>query len=188
MMARSILALLAGWLIGTAVWAQPAGGAPAFVDTREECTALGGAWLANRGNWQASCQTPWSREECLRLRGAWTPMAAAPAGGLCVAQVSPDATARQCTSAGGTWGPPGSSMPFCQPSTVTAKAPVRAASDANKPCKNQGDCIYGCIYRGPAVASGVEVVGHCRPTSRIEGCYSMVDKGQLAGNICMTRK
>ena len=69
-----------------------------------------------------------------------------------------------------------------------SRAPVRAASDANKQCKNQGECIYGCVYRGPAVAAGSDVVGHCRPTSRIEGCYSMVDKGQLAGNICMNMK
>lgn len=187
MMARSLLALLAGWLIGAAAWAQPsAGGAPAFIDTREQCVALGGAWLASRGNWQASCQTPWGREECLRQRGAWTPMAAAPAGGLCMAQVSPEATARQCASSGGAWGPPGSSMPFCQPGV--ARAPVKAASDANKQCKNQGECVYGCIYQGPTVARGSEVVGRCRPTSRIEGCYSMVDKGRLAGNICMTMK
>lgn len=188
MTARAILALLAGWLISVAGWAQPAVAASAFVDTREECTALGGAWLSIPGGWQSSCQTPWSREECLRLHGAWTSMAAAPAGGLCMAQVSPQATARQCTGAGGTWGPPGSSMPFCQPGTATARAPARAASDANKPCKNQGECIYGCIYRGPAVARGADVVGQCRATSRIEGCYSMVDQGQLAGNICMNRK
>lgn len=79
-------------------------------------------------------------------------------------------------------------MPFCQPGAVTARAPVKAASDANKQCKNQGECIYGCVYRGPAAAPGSNVVGRCRPTSRIEGCYSMVDNGRLAGNICMTMK
>ena len=185
MKARSAVLLMSGWLICAAGWAQPAAGGPAFVDSREDCTALGGAWLTSKGNWQASCQTAWSRDECLRLRGAWTPLAAAPAGGLCVAQVSPAATARQCADSGGTWGPPGSSMPFCALSTAVAKAPVKAASDANKSCKSQGDCMYGCVYRGPPVATGTDVVGQCRPTSRIEGCYSMVDKGQLAGNICM---
>jgi hypothetical protein len=177
--------LLSSWLAAAAAWAQPAPATAAFIDSREECGALGGAWLANRSTWKAACQVPWGREECLRLGGAWTPMGAAPGGGLCVAAVSAQATARQCAAGGGTWGPPGSSMPYCEPNTARAPAPVRAASDANKPCGNQTDCVYGCVYGGPVVAPGAEVKGSCRPTSRIEGCYSMVDKGRLAGSICM---
>lgn len=177
--------LLIGWLIGAAAaWAQPAATGPAFVDSREECAALGGAWLAKRSTWIAACQVPWERAECLRLGGGWTPMGAAPAGGVCVAQVSLQATARQCTDAGGSWGPPGSSMPFCQPGTAQV-APVKAASDANKLCESQGDCLYGCVYRGPPKPAGAEVAGHCRPTSPVAGCYSMVEKGLLAGSICM---
>jgi hypothetical protein len=178
--------LLITWFIAAgAVWAQPAGSSPAFVDSPEECTTLGGAWLGKRGDWQAACQVPWARTECLRLGGAWTPMRAAPEGGVCIAQVSLQAAARQCTTSGGTWGPPGSSMPFCQPGTVTAKAPVKAASDANKSCDSQSDCLYGCVYRGPPKPTGADVRGQCRPTSQVEGCYSMVEKGRLAGSICM---
>lgn len=176
--------LLLTWLIATgAAWAQPSANTPGFIDSRDECTALGGAWLGNRGTWMAACQVPWARTECLRLGGAWTPMSAAPQGGICVAQVSLQATARQCADSGGTWGPPGSSMPYCQPGT--ARKPVKAASDANKVCDSQSDCLYGCVYTGPPKPTGAEVRGHCRPTSQVEGCYSMVEKGRLAGNICM---
>lgn len=176
--------LLLTWLIvASATWAQPAASGPMFVDSADECTHLGGAWLGKRGNWQAACQVPWARAECLRLGGAWTALRGAPDGGICVAQVSLQATARQCTDAGGAWGPPGSSMPFCQPGT--AKAPIKAASDANKVCEGQSDCLYGCVYNGPPKPTGAEVRGHCRPTSQVEGCYSMVEKGRLAGNICM---
>jgi hypothetical protein len=186
MKALSAFWLLAGWLIaGAAAWAQPMANATGFVDSPEECTALGGAWLGNRGTWKAACQVPWERQDCLRLGGAWTPMGAAPAGGLCVAQVSVQATARQCADAGGTWGPPGSSMPFCEPGTAQAAAPVRVASDANRACSSQGDCSYGCVYRGPPLATGAQVMGQCRPTSQVRGCYAMVENGRLAGSICM---
>ena len=177
--------LLLTWLIAAgAAWSQTAASSSTgFVDSADECTHLGGAWLGKRGNWQAACQVPWARTECLRLGGAWTPLRGAQEGGICMAQVSLQATARQCTDAGGTWGPSGSSMPYCTPGT--AKPPVRAASDANKVCEGQNDCIYGCVYTGPPKPTGANVLGHCRPTSQVEGCYSMVDKGRLAGNICM---
>jgi hypothetical protein len=185
MKACRVFLLLIGLMGAGTAWAQAGGDAPAFVDSAQECSALGGAWLGKRGTWQAACQVPWARTECLGLGGAWTPMRAAPGGGICMAQVSLQATARQCTASGGSWGPPGSSMPYCEPGTVTAKAPIRAASDANKICDSQSDCIYGCIYRGPPKPTGAGVTGQCRPTSQIEGCYSMVEKGRLAGNICM---
>jgi hypothetical protein len=179
---RGFLLLTWVFVAGVASAQAPASG-PAFVDSAEECSTLGGAWLGKRGNWPAACQVPWARGECLRLGGAWTALRGAPDGGICVAQVSLQATARQCTDSGGTWGPPGSSMPYCTPGT--AKARVKAASDANKVCEGQSDCLYGCVYTGPPKATGAEVRGHCRPTSQVEGCYSMVDKGRLAGSICM---
>jgi hypothetical protein len=172
------------WLVCGSAWAQARAAGEAFVDSREECTALGGAWLSNRGTFLAACQVPWRREECLRLGGAWSPLAAAPDDGVCVAPVSQAATARQCTSSGGTWGPPGSAMPFCQPGPARAAAPARPASDANKVCESQTQCIYGCVYRGPEALSGAEVKGRCRATPQVSGCDSMVDKGRLAGTIC----
>jgi hypothetical protein len=175
--------LLCAWLIAAAGWAQPHA-APAFVDSREECTALGGAWIVGRSAWQASCEVPWAREECLRQHGAWTPIALAPNGGACMAQVSAQATARQCTGSGGTWGPPGSTMPVCTPAPPPAGPPLRKASDANKVCSGQSECIYGCIYSGAAVPTGTPVKGHCRASNQIEGCYEMVEQGRLAGNIC----
>jgi hypothetical protein len=175
--------LLWSWL-AAAAWAQPLPNTAAFIDSRQECAALGGAWLANRDTWKAACQVPWSREECLRLGGGWTPMVGAPAGGVCIGQVSLQAAARQCADADGSWGPPGSSMPYCDMSRARAPRPVKAASDANKPCDSQIDCLYGCVYSGPPVAADVGVKGQCRPTSRVEGCYSMVEKGRVAGTIC----
>ena len=183
---KNVLALFASaWFLCAGAWAQAPSASPAFVDSREECTALGGAWLASRGTFLAACQVPFAREECLRLGGGWTPMTAAPAGGLCIAQITQAATARQCADSGGTWGPPGSAMPYCQPGTARAAAPMKAASDANKVCSNQKECIYGCVYNGPALATGTEAPGRCRATNRIEGCYAMVDQGRIAGTICM---
>ncbi len=183
MIARATL-LLCAWLIGATASAQPASTPPAFVDSRDECTAFGGSWLTGRGNWQAACQLPWTRAECLRQRAAWTPISLAPEGGTCMAQVSQQAVARQCTTGGGIWGPTGSAMPYCQPAPATAASTLRRASDANKACVGQNDCIYGCLYTGPPVAIGAQVKGQCRATNQIAGCYEMVEQGRLAGNIC----
>ena len=179
-----LILLLAAWLGGTA-WAQPAApeSSPAFVDSRQECSLLGGAWVA-RNPWQSACQVPWQREECLRLGGGWTPLVGAPAGGICIAQVSQIAVGRQCADAGGEWGPAGSSMPYCQPA-AGRQAIVRAAPDANKPCDSQSDCSYGCVYQGPPVSTGADVLGRCRANNARSGCHAMVEKGRLAGRICL---
>ena len=164
--------------------AQPSPAPTAFVDSRDDCAALGGAWQPGRASWQSNCQVPWAKDECLRLHGAWSAIPLAPNGGACMAQLSQKAAAGQCTSAGGTWGPAGSPMPFCQPSTKVAVTPVRTASDANKACSSQGDCIYGCVYKGPSVAANTPVQGHCRATNHITGCDEVVEHGRVAGNIC----
>lgn len=179
------------WLLSAAALAQPtatAAAVTAYVDTREECTTLGGAWLGGRDSWRASCQVTWAREECLRLGGGWNPLPAAPNGGFCMAQVSERATQRQCTLSGGTWGPPGSSMPFCQPGPARAAAPAKKASDADRACKGQADCIYGCVYRGPTVVPGTDVAGVCRALPPVSGCDAMVANGKLAGTICKNNK
>jgi hypothetical protein len=184
-MKPALALVFAAWLICAGAWAQPARAASeAYVDSREECTALGGAWLSKRGTFLAACQVPWRQEECLRLGGAWSALPAAPDGGVCVAAISQTATARQCTDSGGTWGPPGSAMPFCQPGPAKAPPPARRASDANKVCESQTQCIYGCVYAGPEAATGTQVKGRCRATPQVSGCDAMVDKGRIAGTIC----
>lgn len=179
-----LILLLAAWLGGHA-WAQPAAPAsgPAFIDSRQECNVFGGAWI-RRNAWQSACQVAWPREECLRLGGGWTPLVGAPHGGICIAQVSESAVGRQCLEAGGQWGPPGSSMPYCQPGTGR-QAVVRAAPDANKPCQSQSDCTYGCVYQGPPLSAEAEVLGRCRANNARSGCHQMVEKGRLAGRICL---
>jgi len=158
---------------------------PMVIDSKEECTAMQGAWV-QRGTWQQACQTPWTREECLPLGGAWTPLVGAPAGGVCLAEVSDFATARQCAESGGSWGPPGSKMPYCQPgSPRAAVAQVRKAPDAGRKCDSQRDCTYGCVYQGPPKAEGSDVLGVCRADNRRSGCHIMVEKGRLSGRICL---
>jgi hypothetical protein len=183
-MKTALVLFAAAWLSCGAAWGQASAGGEAYVDSREECTALGGAWLSKRGTFLAACQVPWKREECLRLGGAWSPLPAAPDEGICVAAVSPAATARQCAESGGSWGPAGSAMPFCQPGPARAAAPARPASDANKVCTRQGECINGCVYRGPEALPGAEVKGRCRAVPQTTGCDAMVDNGRLAGTIC----
>jgi hypothetical protein len=176
--------LLALWLIGTAAWSQPRPAGAARVDSREECAALGGKWQA-RGSWQAACEVGWDRGECLRLGGAWTEINKAAAGGRCFAPVSEFAVAQQCLDQGGIWGPSGSRTPDCtfeprkEARTVTARAP-----DADKRCDSQKDCTYGCVYHGPPVARGADVLGRCRATNEFSGCSSMVESGRLVGSIC----
>jgi hypothetical protein len=181
-----LVLLLGCWLAAVPAWAQPAvAGQPAFVDSREECRTLGGAWVARDSGWQFACQVPWDRDECLRLGAAWTPLVGAPANGICIARVSDRATARQCTESGGSWGPPGSLMPFCQAGTARPVVAVRKAPDAGKKCDSQRDCTYGCIYQGPQKADGADVIGTCRADNARKGCFSMVEKGRLAGRICL---
>ncbi|MES2937686.1 MAG: hypothetical protein V4864_08380 [Pseudomonadota bacterium] len=187
MKARLLLSLFVSLLIGWPAWAQqPARPASAYVDTREECTLLGGNWLPGGDGWQSSCRMQWTREECLRLGAGWTAQPRAAAGGVCTARVSPAATARQCTEHGGTWGPADSPMPLCRFEPAAQRKPaVRAAPDANQRCDSQKDCIYGCVYSGPAVAPGADVIGRCRATNEAAGCFSMVESGRLAGRICV---
>ena len=183
---QRLVLLLVAWLISVAALAQTAAPAapPVTVDSRAECVALGGAWLASRQSWLAVCQVPWGRDDCLHLGGGWTPNTGVAGGGFCTAQVSDRATSRQCTESGGTWGPPSSSMPYCQPNTVRAKAPVKKASDANHACDGQADCVYGCIYKGAPVVIGASVKGVCRATNQVEGCDAMVESGRYVGSIC----
>lgn len=178
-----VLALLLGPTAPAWAQAQPPGAGPAPVDTAAECRALGGAWIL-RG-WQGACQVPWERGECLRLGGGWTPLAGAPAGGLCMASVSLAATARQCADSGGSWGPPGSAMPYCEHRAGRATAQVRRAADAAKLCDSQRDCSYGCVYSGPDPKPGADVMGRCRADNAPGGCHWMVEAGRIAGRICM---
>jgi hypothetical protein len=184
MKARVLLLLAVTWLVSTAAWAQPGKTGPALVDSREECAALDGTWKPSGGDtWRAACEVRWSREECLRLGGFWTQIAKAPAGGRCQAGVSERAAAQQCRDHGGTWGPPGPGMPQC--TFESPKARVTKAADAGKRCDSQIDCTYGCVYQGPPVAAGADVLGRCRPAKIASGCFFMVESGRLAGNICV---
>jgi hypothetical protein len=183
MMAR-LAVLLALWLFGTAGWAQPRPAGAAWVDSRQECAALGGKWQG-RGAWQAACEVAWDRPECLRLGGAWTEISKAAAGGRCFAPVSEFAVAQQCLDQGGLWGPAGSRTPECTfeaPKRAVAK--VQRARDAGKRCDSQKDCTYGCVYSGPPAARGADVLGRCRATNEMTGCSSMVESGRLVGTIC----
>ncbi|MBI5277518.1 MAG: hypothetical protein HY854_13765 [Burkholderiales bacterium] len=158
---------------------------PMFIDSKEECATVRGAWV-QRGSWQRACQTSWARDECLPLGGEWTAMVGAPSGGVCMARVSDFATARQCTESGGNWGPSGSKMPFCQAGTPrTAAVALRKAPDAGKKCDSQRDCTYGCVYQGPPKAEGADVLGQCRADNARSGCFTMVEKGRLSGRICL---
>jgi hypothetical protein len=185
MKARIALLLLI-WLMGATVSAQPGQPGPGTVDSREECAAAGGAWQA-RNRWQSACEMPWSRDDCLRLGGAWTEVAKASTGGRCLARVSEFAMATQCLDGGGRWGPPGSRAPQCTFEPPRAAAPVarKPASDAGKRCDSQADCTYGCVYEGPPVAAGADVLGRCRASSIAGGCFSMVESGRLAGSVCV---
>ncbi len=181
---KAIWGLLLSFAIGAVAFAQTTGVRPMTIDSQAECAAVQGAWV-QRSDWHKACQTSWGRSECLRMGGQWSVMEAAPLGGVCLAQVSETAVAQQCTQNGGNWGPPGSRMPYCQPVTAIAKAvPLRQASDANRLCDSQRDCSYGCVYQGPKVKPGSDVMGRCRPTNVVKGCSDLVEKGRLAGQIC----
>jgi len=183
MKARLALLLVTGLLATAAAWTQSGTSGAARVDSREECAALDGKWQPATDGWQAACEVPWSQPECLRLGGFWTPIPKSATGGRCVAGVSEMATAHQCLDHGGSWGPPGARTPRCI--FETAKAQVRPkAPDAGKRCDSQKDCVYGCVYEGPAAATGADVLGRCRPDNTAAGCFSMVEAGRLVGSVC----
>lgn len=184
MMAR-LAVLLVTWLIACASWAQSGPRGAAMVDSRDECIALQGTWKPAGERWQAACEVPWSREDCLRLGGAWTQVTKASAGGRCLAGVSEFAAAQQCLDHGGSWGPAGSSDPRCNFEAPKPQARVTKAADAGKLCDSQQDCTFGCVYQGPQVAQGADVMGRCRASNRQAGCFSMVESGRLAGSICV---
>ena len=173
-------------LIVTGAGAQPARPGSGTVDTREECAALQGTWNPAGNGWQFTCEVPWSREDCLQLGGSWTVAAKAASGGRCLARLSEFAMAQQCLDRGGQWGPQGSPTQSCtfvpRPSRVVG--PVRPP-DTGKPCSSQKDCTNGCVYQGPPVAAGADVVGRCRASGTTSGCYSMVESGRVAGSVCV---
>ena len=142
----------------TGAWAQLGPTGPGRVDTREECSALGGKWQG-RGTWQAACQVAWERQECLRLGGAWTQINKAAHGGRCFAAVSEFALAQQCLDQGGVWNSADSGTPDCSFEPPTRPVAKVQARDAGKRCDSQSDCTYGCAYSGPPVARGADVLG-----------------------------
>lgn len=182
-MVLRLVLLLVAWLIAAPAWTQSGRSGAALVDSPDECVALQGTWKPTRDGWQAACEVPWGREDCLRLGGSWTQITKASAGGRCLAGVSELAVAQQCLDHGGTWGPAGSRGPRC--TFEAPKVRVTKAADAGKRCDSQKDCTYGCVYQGPPVASGADVLGRCRATNKDSGCFSMVERGRLAGSICV---
>jgi hypothetical protein len=183
---RMALLLLVTWLIAAGTWAQSAPSGPALVDSRDECVSLQGTWKPTREGWQAACEVPWSRADCLRLGGSWTEIAKASAGGRCFAGVSEFALAQQCMDHGGNWSPPpGSRAAQCSFESAKARTATPKAADAGKRCDSQKDCTYGCVYEGPPVLQGADVLGRCRPSNNIAGCFSMVESGRVAGSICV---
>jgi hypothetical protein len=192
-MTLRLMPVLLSWLAAAAI-AQPAltGGATVnsrggTVDSRQECAALQGTWAVAAGGWRAACEVPWSRGDCLRLGGAWTQVSKAASGGRCVAPVSEWAAATQCLDRGGRWTPGGTQPDTCAvaPARVPGRAPPPAASDTGKRCENQKDCLNGCVYQGPEMASGMAVPGRCRAATVAGGCFTMVEGGRVAGNICV---
>jgi hypothetical protein len=181
-----LILLLAFALAAMTAAAQPARPAQGTVDSREECAALQGTWSLTANGWQSGCEVPWSRDDCLQLGGSWTQMAKAASGGRCLARLSEFALAQQCLDRGGQWGPQGSPTQSCtfvpRPSRIVG--PVRAP-DTGKACDSQKDCTNGCVYQGPPVAAGADVVGRCRASTVTAGCYSMVEAGRLAGSVCV---
>jgi hypothetical protein len=182
---RIALLLLVTWLVAAVTWAQSTPSGPALVDSRDECVGLQGTWKPTRDGWQAACEVPWSREDCLRLGGSWTEIAKASAGGRCFAGVSEFALAQQCLDHGGNWSPTGSRAPQCSFESAKARTATPKAADAGKRCDSQKDCTYGCVYEGPPVLQGADVLGRCRPSNNIAGCFSMVESGRVAGSICV---
>jgi len=183
---RLVFLLLIG-LAAMAAGAQPARPGPGTVDTREECTALQGAWKPAGNGWQSACEVPWSREDCLQLGGAWTQVPKAATGGRCLARQSEFGIAQQCLDRGGSWGPPASPRQSCTFEAAKPRAAVAAtkAPDAGKLCDSQKDCMHGCVYEGPTVPTQSDVMGRCRATNTGAGCYSMVEAGRLVGTVCV---
>jgi len=179
--------LLLGWLVAAAAWAQPGPSSGATVDTRAECLVLAGTWKPAADEWRAACEVPWSRGDCLRLGGSWTQVAKAATGGRCLAPVSEWATALQCMDRGGNFAPGGSRPPSCTfvATRVPGRVPPAVPTDTGKPCDNQKDCLYGCVYQGPEMPPGAGVPGRCRAAKVAGGCFSMVEGGRLAGSICV---
>jgi hypothetical protein len=178
--------LLLGGLIAMAAGAQPAQPGSGTVDTHEECAALQGTWKPTGNGWQSTCEVAWSRQDCLQLGGSWTQVAKAATGGRCLARQSEFGIAQQCLDRGGQWGPQGSQTQSCTfvPRPSRTVGPVRAP-DTGKPCDSQKDCANGCVYQGPPVAAGADVIGRCRASGITSGCYSMVEAGRLAGSVCV---
>ncbi len=58
-------------------------------------------------------------------------------------------------------------------------------ADANKPCRDGGECQSGrCL--GPVDASGqANVTGQCQPSNMTFGCYTSVINGRAAAAICV---
>jgi hypothetical protein len=58
-------------------------------------------------------------------------------------------------------------------------------ADANKACRDGGDCRSGrCL--GPVEASGrSDVIGQCQASNLIFGCYTSVSGGRAEAAICV---
>jgi hypothetical protein len=81
----------------------------------------------------------------------------------------------RCLSEGGNWGPEG---------MLRHGSCVRKMADGGKPCATKGDCLGKCVYDGPPVPLGTQVIGKCSVSDRGFGCFELVGDGLYIGRLC----
>ncbi len=81
-----------------------------------------------------------------------------------------------CQSRGGSWVAQGMlRVPGC----------VLPTKDGGKACASRSECEIACVYVGPRLPEGTQVVGQCARDNSPFGCRTFVEGGRLVSGPCV---
>jgi len=162
--------------------------------TRPSCEARGGRWSAHYQGFK--CDLRIEQTECQALASEgwqWSKREK-----NCWYSLSPT-NAAACKQLGGAWGLYAAHTEHCFFAKAYAEQQLRckvqggkwqrfglggfegcliSAKDAGKPCSDNTECEYSCIYRGTPRPNDGRAIGSCAVDNNFFGCYATVVNGR----------
>jgi hypothetical protein len=182
----------------------PTVGAPATIDSPEECAKIGGDWQPDRDTkWVSFCFVQISAADC--QRNGWKRLTTGDPT-PCQIRLSPNAVQSQCEASGGKWGAHCGRWKYCsfpqEEQACTSKGGlwvcsgrpltarescIQTSSDGGRECTDDSQCKFGCLLTRPTKPDATNVVGQCATTDidTLPSCRTSVLKGRVGGTICV---
>lgn len=177
----------------------------AVVDSAAACEKLGGTWqTAEYGafKWRDVCTFFLNLEDCDSRGGNFLRNESS---GLvrCAMPISLDGTVAQCHAKGGKWGSHCGRGDYCFFDTEQRACEksggiwecsrsrfrkeascVQTSADGGRECTDSAECKFGCLYQIKRLDERGRLLGRCAATSGRAGCFTFLQNGRIAGEIC----